>query len=309
MAIEVGIEEQTPSPASTGAGSELQEQAKRHLWMHFTRMGAYDDHEVPVIVRGEGCYVWDEHGKRYLDGLSALFCVNAGHGRAELAEAAGARRGARLLHELELRPPAARSSSPRGSPRSRPGDLNRVFFTSGGSEAVESALKLARNYHRLRGEGSAHEGHRARARLPRHHARRAVRHRPDRRCARRSSRSRRAAATCPNTNSYRWPEDRDPLWAADAIEERIEFEGPGDGRRGDPRAGPERGRLLRPAGGLLPARARDLRPPRRAADLRRGDLLVGPARPLLRLRALRLPARHHHDREGPHLRLRRRWAR
>ena len=55
--------------------------------MHFTPHGAYEDHEVPIIVRGEGCYVWDEHGKRYLDGLSALFCVNIGHGRADVAQA------------------------------------------------------------------------------------------------------------------------------------------------------------------------------------------------------------------------------
>ena len=88
--------------------SDLQELAKRHLWMHFTRMGVLRrDHEVPVIVRGEGCYVYDEHGKRYLDGLSALYCVNIGHGRAELGRGGrGAGRGARLLHELELRPPA-----------------------------------------------------------------------------------------------------------------------------------------------------------------------------------------------------------
>ncbi len=71
---------------------DLQEQAKRHLWMHFTRMGSYaePDHDVPVIVRGEGCYVYDEHGKRHLDGLSALYCVNIGHGRPELGEAAAA---------------------------------------------------------------------------------------------------------------------------------------------------------------------------------------------------------------------------
>src|SRR6201990_2266805 len=69
--------------------SRLQELARRHLWMHFTRMGAYDEeHEIPILTKGEGCYVWDEHGKRYLDGLSALFCVNAGHGRAELGQAA-----------------------------------------------------------------------------------------------------------------------------------------------------------------------------------------------------------------------------
>src|SRR3954470_11514527 len=75
------------TPPASEAQSELQELAKKHLWMHFTRMGAYEDHEVPIIVRGEGCYVYDEHGKRYLDGLSALFCVNAGHGRTEIGEA------------------------------------------------------------------------------------------------------------------------------------------------------------------------------------------------------------------------------
>src|SRR5881392_1687256 len=77
----------TEQAVEPGAGT-LQELARRHLWMHFTRMSAYADHEVPIITRGEGCYVYDEHGNRYLDGLSALFCVNAGHGRRELAEAA-----------------------------------------------------------------------------------------------------------------------------------------------------------------------------------------------------------------------------
>ena len=87
--------------------STLQELAKRHLWMHFTRMSAYDDAEVPIIVRGDGCYVWDEHGNRYLDALSALFCVNIGHGRADVVQA-GCRpgQGARLLHQLVLRPSA-----------------------------------------------------------------------------------------------------------------------------------------------------------------------------------------------------------
>ncbi len=76
-------------PALAEDADRLQRLARRNLWMHFTRMGSYDDeHQVPVIVRGEGCYVYDEHGKRYLDGLSALYCVNAGHGRAELGEAA-----------------------------------------------------------------------------------------------------------------------------------------------------------------------------------------------------------------------------
>ena len=57
--------------------------------MHFTRMGGFDaGHEVPVMVRGEGAYVWDQHGKRYLDGLAGLFTSQIGHGRTELAEAA-----------------------------------------------------------------------------------------------------------------------------------------------------------------------------------------------------------------------------
>src|SRR5271154_6016356 len=132
---------------------DLQEQAKRHLWMHFTRMGSFAEAgaEVPVIVRGDGCYVYDEHGKRYLDGLSALYCVNIGHGRAELGQAA-----ARQAEELGFY-----TNWSYAHPRSielaariaelAPGDLNRVFFTSGGSEAVESALKLGRQYHKLTG--------------------------------------------------------------------------------------------------------------------------------------------------------------
>ena len=135
----------------------LQDMARRHLWMHFTRMGAYADHELPVIVRGEGCYVYDEHGKRYLDGLSALFCVNIGHGRADIAQA-----GADQAKELGFftvwsyaHPPAIELAARVAS--LAPGDLNRVFFTSGGSEAVESALKLARQYFHLRGKGTKHK--------------------------------------------------------------------------------------------------------------------------------------------------------
>ena len=81
---------------------------RRHLWMHFTRMGSFDaEHEMPIIVRGEGCYVWDEHGNRYLDGLSALFCVNAGHGRTELGDAMAARStSSTSITRLELRAPA-----------------------------------------------------------------------------------------------------------------------------------------------------------------------------------------------------------
>src|SRR3954468_10878757 len=141
------------TPPATGAQSELQELAKKHLWMHFTRMGAYDDHEVPIIVRGEGSYVWDEHGKRYLDGLAALFCVNAGHGRAELGEAAAtqAKELGFYTNWSYAHPPAIELAA--RIAELAPGNLNRVFFTSGGSEAVESAWKLAKSYHRLRGDG------------------------------------------------------------------------------------------------------------------------------------------------------------
>src|SRR5881275_3233552 len=142
--------EGAPQTQEAGSG-RLQELAKRHLWMHFTRMGAYEDHELPIIVRGEGMYVWDEHGNRYLDGLSALFCVNIGHGRADVAQA-----GADQAKELgfftnwSYAHPRAIELAARIAALA-PGDLNRVFFTSGGSEAVESAIKLARQYFKLTG--------------------------------------------------------------------------------------------------------------------------------------------------------------
>jgi adenosylmethionine-8-amino-7-oxononanoate aminotransferase len=205
--------------------STLQELAKRHLWMHFTRMSAYEEAEVPVIVRGEGCYVWDEHGKRYLDGLSALFCVNIGHGRADIAQA-GADQAKELgfytnwsyahPQAIEL---AARIAS------LAPGDLNRVFFTSGGSEAVESAYKLARQYHKLTGNPNktkliardiAYHGTSLGAlsatgitglRTPFEPLTPGAHH-------------------VPNTNTYRMTPGMTEQYFAEAIAEKIEFEGP-----------------------------------------------------------------------------------
>jgi adenosylmethionine-8-amino-7-oxononanoate aminotransferase len=138
-------------------GGSLQELAKRHLWMHFTRMGTFADHEVPIIVRGEGCHVYDEHGRRYLDGLAALFCVNIGHGRGDVAQA-----GADQARELgfftnwSYAHPKAIELAARVASLA-PGDLNRVFFTSGGSEAVDSALKLCRQYHKLTGNAGRYK--------------------------------------------------------------------------------------------------------------------------------------------------------
>jgi adenosylmethionine-8-amino-7-oxononanoate aminotransferase len=132
---------------------DLSERARRHLWMHFTRLGVYGpDHEVPVMVRGEGAYVWDQHGKRYLDGLAGLFTSQLGHGRTELAEAAGKQAGELAYFPLwTYAHPRAIELAERLADLS-PGDLNRIFFTSGGSEAVESAYKLARQYFRTVGE-------------------------------------------------------------------------------------------------------------------------------------------------------------
>jgi adenosylmethionine-8-amino-7-oxononanoate aminotransferase len=130
----------------------LQEKAKRHLWLHFTRMSSYAAADVPVIVRGEGAYVYDQRGKRYLDGLAGLFVSQIGHGRREVAEA-----GARQASELAYFPlwsyahPQAVALADRLAALA-PGDLNRVFFTTSGSEAVESAWKLAKQYFRTVGE-------------------------------------------------------------------------------------------------------------------------------------------------------------
>src|SRR5215208_6098674 len=124
------------TPERRGEQSELQELARRHLWMHFTRMGAYADHEMPIIVRGDGCYVYDEHGKRYLDGLSALFCANVGHGRSELGQAAAEQsKELGFYTNWSYAHPRAIELAARVASLA-PGDLNRVFFTNSGSEAV-----------------------------------------------------------------------------------------------------------------------------------------------------------------------------
>ena len=140
-------------PATSLSADELQRAARDHLWLHFTRMSGYRDGEVPIIVRGDGCYLEDIHGKRYLDALAGLFAVNIGYGFGEeVGEAAAAQ-----LRELPFytnwsyaHPRAIELAAEVASVA--PGDLNRVFFCSGGSEAVESAWKLARQYHAARGE-------------------------------------------------------------------------------------------------------------------------------------------------------------
>ncbi len=203
----------------------LQELAKRHLWLHFTRMSAYEQADVPIIVRGEGCYVYDDQGNRYLDGLSALFCVNIGHGRGDVAQA-----GADQAKQLEFftnwsyaHPPAIELAARIAS--LAPGDLNRVFFTSGGSEAVESALKLARQYFKLTGK---HAKHKVIAREIAYHGtslgaliatgitglRQPFEPLPPGGCH------------VPNTNAYRMPAAMTDADLAESVAARIEFEGP-----------------------------------------------------------------------------------
>jgi adenosylmethionine-8-amino-7-oxononanoate aminotransferase len=212
--------------AAQAGQSTLQEMARRHLWMHFTRMGAYGAaEEIPVIVRGEGCYVFDEHGKRYLDGVSALFCVNIGHGRADIAQA-----GADQARELGFftnwsyaHPPAVELAARVAS--LAPGDLNRVFFTSGGSEAVESALKLARQYFHLRGRGTKHK---VIAREIAYHGTSLGALSATGITSLRTPFEPLTPGGChvPNTNTYRLAPGLTEDRLAETIAERIEFEGP-----------------------------------------------------------------------------------
>ncbi|MEV6347312.1 aspartate aminotransferase family protein [Actinoplanes sp. NPDC051851] len=209
---------------------QLSATARDHLWMHFTRLSAYQDAPVPVITRGDGCYVWDSTGRRYLDGLSALFVVQTGHGRQELAEAA-----AKQAAELAYFPiwsyahPTAIELAGRLAEMA-PGDLNRVFFTTGGSEAVESAWKLARAYYKRAGKplktkvlsrAIAYHGTSMGALsitgLP----------------GLKQDFEPLVPSTfrVPNTNYYRRPDQSQTpeefgVWAADRIAEMIEFEGP-----------------------------------------------------------------------------------
>ncbi|MBX3098146.1 MAG: aspartate aminotransferase family protein [Salinibacterium sp.] len=137
--------------------ADLQQKAKDHLWMHFSRQSVLEEHGVPIIVKGEGHHIWDSKGKKYIDGLSGLFVVNAGHGRKRLAEVA-----AKQAEELAFFPiwsyahPQAIELADRLASHA-PGDLNRVFFSTGGGEAVETAFKLAKYYWKLQGRPTKHK--------------------------------------------------------------------------------------------------------------------------------------------------------
>ncbi|HEV7977028.1 aspartate aminotransferase family protein [Amycolatopsis sp.] len=214
----------------TWSSERLSASARDHLWMHFTRHGDGAAGDVPVIVRGDGAYVWDANGKRYLDGLAGLFAVGVGHGREELAEAA-----AKQTRELAYFPlwghahPAAIQLAERLA-TDAPGDLNRVFFTVSGGESVETAWKLAKQYFKLTGKPNKHK---VVSRALAYHGTSAGALSITGLPGAKADFEPLVPSTLrvPNTNFYRATEHADDyeafgLWAADRIAQAIEFEGP-----------------------------------------------------------------------------------
>jgi len=129
------------------------DRARRNLWLHMSRMGAYSDtNEIPIMVRGEGTRVYDANGTEYFDGLSGLFTNMLGHGRADIGAAAAEQISTLAFFPLWTYAHPTAISLAEKLASLAPGDLNRVFFTTGGGEAVESAWKLARQYHKMRGD-------------------------------------------------------------------------------------------------------------------------------------------------------------
>jgi adenosylmethionine-8-amino-7-oxononanoate aminotransferase len=217
------------STASADRTAELSAKADRHLWGHFSRHGK--GITPPIITRGEGCYIYDSKGKRYFDGLSGLFVSQVGHGRKELAEAA-----AKQAETLEFFPLWSYATPPAIELAERvanyaPGDLNRVFFTTGGGEAVESAWKLAKQFHKLTGNpGKFKVISRAIAYHGTPQGALAITGLPSAKIPFEPLTP--GGFRVPNTNFYRAPEEfsGDPKafgrYCADRIAEAIEFEGP-----------------------------------------------------------------------------------
>ena len=211
---------------------DLQTKARDHLWMHFSRQSSMERDGVPVIVRGEGHRIWDDRGREYFDGLAGLFVVNAGHGRKRLAEVAAAQAEQLAFFPLwSYAHPAAIELADRLAEYA-PGDLNKVFFSTGGGEAVETAFKLAKYYWKLQGKPGKHkvisrsvayhgtpQGALAITGIP------AIKEMFEPVTP--------GGFRVPNTNIYRAEEmgaPTDPeqfgVWAADRIEQMIQFEGP-----------------------------------------------------------------------------------
>ncbi len=133
--------------------NRLQQLAKQHLMLHFTDMHSIVEEGTTIIDRGEGCYVFDDAGRRYIDGLSGLYCVNVGHSHGEEIAAAASAQMTRLPFTTNwtvAHPPAIELAAKLAE--LAPEGLERVFFTSGGAESVESAWKMAVQFHQANGE-------------------------------------------------------------------------------------------------------------------------------------------------------------
>ncbi len=221
----------SPQYVDEPGDDRLARRAQEHLWMHFTRHSTYEDGgHVPVIVRGDGAYIYDDQGKKYLDGLAGLFTVQLGHGRTELAEA-----GAKQAAELAFFPlwsyahPKAIELAERLAGYAG-GDLTRVFFTTGGGEAVESAWKLAKQYFKLTGKPMKHKViSRAVAYHGTPQGALSITGIPD--AKKYFEPLVPGTHKVPNTNFYRasyHADDEEAFgrWAADRIDEAIEMEGP-----------------------------------------------------------------------------------
>jgi adenosylmethionine-8-amino-7-oxononanoate aminotransferase len=125
--------------------------------LHFSDM-TLDAEDIPVLVRGDGCHIYDDLGNRYIDGLSGLYCTNLGHSHGEEIGAAAAAQMATLpftTNWTTAHPPSIDLSAKLAE--LAPPGFERTFFTSGGSEAVESSYKLARQYHQANGEPGRHK--------------------------------------------------------------------------------------------------------------------------------------------------------
>src|SRR5262249_9635932 len=132
--------------------SPVERQALDHVWIHSARwLDLAERDGLRVMVRGEGCRLYDAHGRSYLDGLSGLYVVNVGHGRTEIGEAMAKQAGELAYVSSASYTNLAAVQLGDVLARLTPGDLDRFFFCSGGSEAIESAMKIAKQVQAMRG--------------------------------------------------------------------------------------------------------------------------------------------------------------